>query len=140
MGDQSQRVRPIELLYGIWKRRKWLAIIGFVLPFAAVVGLVPFLPDLYRASAVIVVDRQQVPEDFVRSTVTSGLETRLHTISQEILSRPRLAELIMSLDLYPEVRKTASLEAVVGRMRQHIEVEFRGVEARARQGAIVAFR
>ena len=47
-------------------------------------------PDLYRSTATVLVERQQVPEAFVRPTVTSELETRLNTISQEILSRSRL--------------------------------------------------
>jgi protein tyrosine kinase modulator len=59
-----------------------------------------------------------VPEEFVRSTVTSALETRLHTISQEILGRSRLVELIGRFGLYPEMRKTASSEEVIQRMRR----------------------
>jgi polysaccharide biosynthesis transport protein len=141
MDDRSPRAQPLELVYAVWRRRKWLAILAFVLPFTAVIGLAAFLPDVYRASALLVVDRQQVPEDFVRSTVTGGIETRVQTISQEILSRSRLADLITSLNLYPELREKAPVDTVVGRMRRDIEVEIRGVEERARErGAMVAFR
>jgi len=48
---------------------------------------IAFLPSSNRSSALVLVDRQQVPEAFVRPTVTSGLETRLQTISQEVFSR-----------------------------------------------------
>src|SRR5438034_7978020 len=48
--------------------------------------------SFYRSTALVLVDRQQVPETFVHPTVTSELETRLHTISQEILSRSRLED------------------------------------------------
>ena len=118
----------------------WLAIFVFVVPLAVMLGSVPFLPNIYKATAVVLVERQQVPEEFVRSTVTSGLETRLRTISQEILSRARLEALIHQLGLYPDLRHRASPEAVVERMRRDIEVEFKGVDAQVRGGAIVAFK
>ena len=41
-----------------------------------------FLPSLWTARAVILVDRQQIPEAFVKSTVTSDVENRLLTLSQ----------------------------------------------------------
>ena len=62
------------------------------------------LPDLYRASAVVLVERP-VPETFVRPAVSGELESRLHVIKQEILSRARLTELINRFDLYPELRE-----------------------------------
>jgi polysaccharide chain length determinant protein (PEP-CTERM system associated) len=125
---------------GVWRRRRWLAVPVFVVPLAAVVGLAAFLPNVYRSAAVVLVERQQVPEAFVRSTVTSGLETRLQTISQEILSRARLEELIGRLDLYPDLRAAgASPDALVGRMRRDVQVELRGVDAVVRGGGIVAF-
>ena len=46
-------------------RRKWLAVTVFAIPCSVVVGLVPFLPNRYRADAVVLVERQQVPEAFV---------------------------------------------------------------------------
>ena len=77
------------------------AVAVFLVPLSAAVGLAVYLPAVYRASTVVLVDRQQVPEAFVRSTVTSGLETRLQTISQEILKRGRLEELIRALRSLP---------------------------------------
>jgi polysaccharide biosynthesis transport protein len=93
-------------------RRRWpVALAVFLVPLSAVVGLAISLPRVYRASTVVLVDRQQVPEAFVRSTVTSGLEARLQTISQEVLSRTRLEHLIQRFDLYPELRASGSMEA-----------------------------
>jgi succinoglycan biosynthesis transport protein ExoP len=145
MSDQTLAARPIELVSAVWKRRKWLAVLAFVLPFSAVLGLAAFLPSVYRATALVVVDRQQVPEDFVRSTVTSGVETRLQLIREEILSRTRLADLVTKFNLYPELRESGSVDAVVGRMRRDTEVELLGTEGRGRdrggdRGGTVSFR
>ena len=88
--DAPQKGVGVERLLAAWGRRKWLAVLVFSLPFVASVSMIYSLPPFYRSTAVVLVDRQQVPEAFVRPTVTSELEIRLNTISQEILSRARL--------------------------------------------------
>src|SRR2546422_6507031 len=110
------------------RRRKWLALLVFVVTLSIVMSLVAFLPNIYRSTATVLVDRQQVPEAFVRSTVTSALETRLHTISQEVLSRARLEDLINRFGLYVELRKQAPLEDVIARMRGDIKLELKSAE------------
>jgi polysaccharide chain length determinant protein (PEP-CTERM system associated) len=123
----------------IWSRRKWLAIIVFAAPVVAGASVISFLPNVYRSTATVLVDRQQVPEAFVRSTVTSALETRLHTISQEVLSRSRLEELIDRFGLYRELRERVPLEDVIGRMRSDIKLEIKSAELRGLREATVAF-
>src|SRR5207245_1368513 len=97
------------------------------------------LPDLYRSTAALLVERPEVAETFVKSSVTSELETRLHTISQEILSRSRLQELITRFNLYPELRKRATPEEVIERMRRDIRIEFTGAEPQFGRGPTIAF-
>ena len=58
------------------------------------------LPDLYRSETIILVVPQQVPESYVRSTVTTRIEDRLQSISQQILSRTRLERIIQDFNLY----------------------------------------
>ena len=87
------------------------------------------LPNLYRAAATVLVERQQVSEAFVRPSVTAELETRLQTIREDVMSRSRLSELIGSLGLYPEVRQKVPLEALVARMRRDIELDLKGVDS-----------
>src|SRR5437667_6293056 len=125
MAEETRQQSGLDMLLAVWSRRKWLAILAFVAPLAAGVSLISFLPDIYRSAATVLVDRQQVPEAFVRSTVTSALETRLHTISQEVLSRTRLEALINRFNLYADLRKEATLEDVIGRMRGDIKLELK---------------
>ncbi|PYQ24247.1 MAG: hypothetical protein DMF81_06050 [Acidobacteria bacterium] len=121
------------------RRRRWLALFTFVAALTAVVSVVWFLPDVYRSSATVLIDRQQIPDELVRSTVTSGLEIRLHTISQEILSRSRLEALIQRFDLYPDLRRSAPMEEVVERMRDDIRIDLKGGAARNERATTVAF-
>jgi uncharacterized protein involved in exopolysaccharide biosynthesis len=101
---------PIDYVKDIWRRRKWLAISIFVLVLAATASAALSLPDLYLASATVLVERRQVSEDFVKSTVTDELETRIQTIQQQVMSRARLSELIQRLGLYGPDRPKAPLE------------------------------
>ncbi|OLD47327.1 MAG: hypothetical protein AUI48_04265 [Chloroflexi bacterium 13_1_40CM_2_68_14] len=129
----------LDGLLAVWSRRKWLAMLAFVAPMAAAVSLLTFLPNIYRSTATVLVDRQQVPEKFVHSTVTSALETRLHTISHEILSRSRLEALINRFGLYSDLRKRLTFEEVIERMRGDIKLELKGVDVKGQEQATVAF-
>jgi len=138
--EEPQKGLAVERLRAAWARRKWLAVLVFALPFVAALSVIFALPTFYRSTALVLVERQQVPEAFVPSTVTSELETRLHTISQEILSRSRLESLITRLGLYPGLRKQVSTEELVERMRKDVKLELKTTNAReGRQNATTAF-
>ena len=128
--EAPQKGVGVERLRAVWGRRKWLAVLVFTLPFTAAMTMIFSLPTFYRSTAVVLVDRQQVPETFVPATVTSELETRLHTISQEIFSRARLEALITRFGLYPALRKQAQTEEVVERMRKDIKLELKTTNAK----------
>src|SRR5919197_6096993 len=113
----------METFNSVWGRRKWLGIVVFTVPFVAALSLIVFMPGVYRSTATVLVDRQQVPESMVRPTVTSALETRLHTIGQEIMSRSRLDALITRFGLYPDLKKSLSPEEIIERMRDDIKLE-----------------
>jgi uncharacterized protein involved in exopolysaccharide biosynthesis len=139
MTEEIRKEAGLDALPAIWSRRKWLAILAFAAPVSAAVSVVTFMPNIYRSTATVLVERQQVPEAFVKSTVTSALETRIQTISQEILSRSRLEALIHRFDLYLVLRSRVPFEQVIERMRKDIKLELRSVEARGQREATVAF-
>ncbi len=139
MADDTVKEAGLGMLLAIWSRRKWLAILAFAVPAAAAVSLITFLPNIYRSTATVLVDRQQVPEAFVRSTVTSALETRLHTISQEILSRSRLEALINRFGLYSDLKQRVSPEEVIARVRGDIKLELKSAKVTDQREATIAF-
>ena len=83
---------------------------------------------MYRATTLVLVTPQKVPENFVRPTVTSRIEDRLQSISQEIMSRTRLELVIAEFKLYPEEAKSLSQEEIIELMRKNIQVEIKGKE------------
>src|SRR5687767_6235257 len=101
----GKKYRPEDYLEILW-RRKWFVIVPFVIITLGTVIGTQFLPNRYRSDAQILIVPQQVPEDYVQSTVTTSLDQRLQAISQQIQSRTRLERIIQDLNLYPEERKT----------------------------------
>ena len=63
--------------FEILKRRKWSLILPalIILLAAAVVALA--LPSIYKSTATILIEEQEIPADFVATTVTSFVEQRL---------------------------------------------------------------
>lgn len=139
MPDQGGKGSVYELALEVWSRRRWLAIVVFALVVAGTAGTARFLPDIYRSTATVLVERHQVPETFVRSSITGELETRLQTISQEILSRARLEGLITRFGLYADLRRREPMEAAVEKMRRDVKLELKGAEQRSGRSPTVAF-
>lgn len=133
--DESPVLRAFEMV----RRRRVLALGVFAAVMAAAVSFALFLPDMFRATAIVLVDRP-VAETFVRPTVAGELESRLHVIKQEILSRERLTGLIDRFNLYPELRGNGAIEPALERTRNDIEVEQTGPEQVAGRTKTVAFR
>ena len=107
----------------ILRRRMWYIIIPFVLILAGATIYAITAPREYKASTLVLVSPQRVPEDFVRATVTSKVEERLQSIAQEVMSRTRLEKIITELRLYEKESKRLSKEEVVELMRKNIKVE-----------------
>jgi polysaccharide chain length determinant protein (PEP-CTERM system associated) len=112
----------------IFLRRIWYVIIPLVVVMIGAILYAYSSPKLYRASTLILITPQKVPEAFVRPTVTSTIGERLQSIGQEIMSRTRLEQVISELKLYQEEARSSSLEEIVELMRKNIQVEIKGRE------------
>ena len=123
----------------ILRRRKIVVMLVFAAVVAATASFAKYLPDLYRASATVLVERS-VPETYVRSAVGGEVESRMHVIKQEVLSRARLTELIERYNLYPELRSREPMDAVLDQMRHDIEIEPNGPEQLSGRKTMVSFR
>ena len=113
-GKQYSFVTLLQIL----RRRKWLVAIPTVLIAAGGLLWVRQLPNTYRSETLILVVPQRVPESYVRSTVTARIEDRLQAISQQIMSRTRLEQIVQDFNLYRRERAEQKLmEDIVERMR-----------------------
>ena len=121
--DDTARGMGLNGLLEILRRRRVLAVLPFLFVLTAAASLAFFLPSLWTARALVLVNRQEIPEAFVKSTVQADLEARLLTLSQEILTASRLDQIIKDHNLYPSLRRTRSADEVVEKMRKDIRLE-----------------
>ena len=105
------------------QRRKWFIVVPWlaILCIASVVAFI--LPAIYQSKATILIESQQVPEDLVRTTVTGYAEERIKTITEQILSRKTLEQIIKDLRLYPDLQGNAPVGDILRKMRKDVSVE-----------------
>ncbi len=107
----------------ILSRRKWIIILSFLFVFFGAIVYTLITPKLYRSTTTILIVPQPVPENYVRSTVTLGVEDRLPTIGQQVTSRTRLRNVMSTLGLFRKEQETRSQDDVVEDMKDRIEIE-----------------
>ncbi|MEI9479095.1 MAG: Wzz/FepE/Etk N-terminal domain-containing protein, partial [Deltaproteobacteria bacterium] len=125
---ETEKPLDIHAYVNMALRRKWYIIIPLVVSLVASFAVYKRLPKVYKAATLILVQPQTVPENYVRSTITDSVVSRLNTISQEILSRTRLEKVINEFNLYSDIRNSVPMEAIVEMMRKTIQVK---VESRS---------
>ncbi len=133
MQNVGQTVSGLDVAQAVWHRRKWLALVVFGAVLSATVAVARNLPNAYESTVTVLVERPQVPQRLVRQSednqlaASFELETRLRTLSQQILSRSRLSNLITRFDLYPDLRRRATLDTIAERMRRDVRLQFKEV-------------
>jgi len=119
------------------RRRWWLALPAFGI-WMAVWALAWFLPAVYRSETVILLQQQKVPEQYVVPNISADLQDQLQNLTQQILGRERLLNIMQDLNLYPALRVRVTGDEMVERMRKDIQVEL--VQAANRSGNLSAFK
>ncbi|QKT02483.1 lipopolysaccharide biosynthesis protein [Ectothiorhodospiraceae bacterium 2226] len=121
----EERTNTLELrdYAAFFKRRKWHIIVPLVIIMLVVATVAYGLPAMYRSSATILVEQQDIPQDLVRSTVTSYAAERIESIRHRVMTREVLMDIVERHDLFPEERAAGRVDDVVQRMRQSMLVE-----------------
>lgn len=104
-------------------RRRWWLIGPFFLLGWLGFGVAYTWPYRYRSEAVIQMERQKVPAQYVTPNVVSDLQDRLQSMKQQVLSRSRLQRLIEQFNLYSQDRTRMAIEDVVEKMREDVHVD-----------------
>ena len=104
-------------------RRRMVQIL-VVAAIVAAVGVVVAigLPPVYRSSATVLVQEQEVPPDLVRSTITSFADERIQVISQQVMTRAVLLQLAEKYGLYEKYRERATNDEIVALMHKNINL------------------
>ena len=116
-------MQSIQDLKTLIKRRYLIFLVASIPVFIITTVFALRLPPIYIAKSTILVESQQIPEEYVKATVTGYIEERLQTITQQILSRANLLDIIKKFGIYPEMQKNYATEIIVEKMRKDINLE-----------------
>ena len=118
--DETSKGPGLSGLLEIVRRRRVLAVLPFLFVVTAALSMAVFLPSLWTARALVLVNRPAIPERYVAPTVQADIDARLLTLSQEILTPQRLTQIAQQYGLY---RGARSIDDLVDRMRKDIRIE-----------------
>jgi polysaccharide chain length determinant protein (PEP-CTERM system associated) len=113
----------LQLIVKIIQRRKYYLLVPFIFINIAAILTALLLPPKYRSSSTILVEEQEIPVEYVMTTVTSYVDKRLQEIKQKILSSVKLKEIIDKYALYREDIDKRTVEEIIDNMRDDINVE-----------------
>ncbi len=128
----------LEEYWAIAVRRRWWILLPLFLVWAAVWGVSWFLPAMYQSESLILVEQQKVPDQYVVPNVTSNLQGRLQSLTEQILSRTRLKATIDKFHLYSGHSDFFNSGDPVEQMRYYIKIDL--VSAPDHPGEYTAFK
>lgn len=110
------------------RRRKTLILMVAASLLAASAALAFLLPAVYRSTATILIEEQEIPPDLVRSAIATYADQRIETIKQQVLSRSTLWKLVEQYDLYKGLRKRNPPEEILTRFVKDIQIDVMNVK------------
>ncbi len=111
-----------ERFRSFWRlRMSFLIISGILMALTMVVALM--WPPTYRTGATILIEQQEIPQDLVRSAISSFADERVQVISQRVMTTQNLMPLIERYNLYPDIRESKPREVLLQKMRNDISLK-----------------
>lgn len=119
----EENVKSLADIIAIVKRRRWYLLIPALLIFTLAAAAALLLPRTYKSTSTILIEEQEIPKEYVTTTVTSYVEQRLQTINQRVMSSTKLLEIINRFNLYPELKDKKTVDEIVQKMRKDIKMD-----------------
>lgn len=121
-------VTQLSDYFAILRRRKMQVFIPLTIILVIMVSLAFGLPPVYQSSATILIEQQEIPQELVRSTVNSYAEQRIQVISQRVMTRENLMNIIEKYDLFPEERQQGDINDAIADMSANIDIQMVSAE------------
>lgn len=109
----------IDLLF------RWKFLLIFILLISLPAGLVFYVktPKVYMASSLLSYQQQKINPNKMTVDVEARILDIVSTLTQIVISRTNLEDLIQNFDLYSSARERLPMEDVIDLMRKEIKVE-----------------
>lgn len=119
----EEQTKDLRDYIDAFRRRRTQVLVIFTVLFIITLLAAFLWPPTYRSTATILIEEQAIPSDLVRSTITTYAWQRIQTISQRVMSRANLLEIVDKYKLYESKRARETSEEIIGRMRVDIKLE-----------------
>ena len=138
--NQTSRSKQLNWkdYWEIAKRRRWTLLGPFFVCCLLGVVVAYLWPTRYKSDATVLVVQQKLSDKYVIPNVVSNADSRLQGLTEEILSRTRLQQIIQRFGLYAQDRSRLSLDELVERMRRS-DIEIAPVKSADRPEDLTAF-
>ena len=119
MEEQTKELS--DYIDAIRRRKIAITVIAAVL-FTISVLIAFLLSPVYRSTSTILIKEQEIPSELVRSTITTYAWQQVQTISQSVMTRANLLDIVNKYNLYADRRKWDTSEEITERMRKDVGV------------------
>src|SRR3990172_1320536 len=119
----EEQTRDLRDYIDAFRRRRTVVLVIFTVLFIITLLAAFLWPPTYRSTATILIEEQAIPSELVRSTITTYAWQRIQTISQRVMTRSTLIEIVDKHKLYQGKRAFETTEEITERMRNDIKLE-----------------
>src|SRR6056297_2169125 len=118
MNTQQSQIDILSKYLNLLIRWHKLIIICLLLAVSAALPYYLRLPDIYQSSASVIYQEQNINPSRLSPDERMRLEEMVNTVTQQVLSRKNLEDIINKFDLYPDMRKNLPIEDIMERLRE----------------------
>ena len=120
LDEQASEPLDMQRYLDVARRRYPYFLLALFVGWAAVWGASWVLPVSYKSATLILVEQPTMPKDYVVSNINDDLQERIQSITEQILSRSRLLQIIEKSNLYSG---GATPDEKVAKMRKNVGLE-----------------
>jgi polysaccharide biosynthesis transport protein len=119
MREQPEKLDAKMIRGFIRRQKKVFLTVSAVIFSAAIVFAVFFTPKIYLSTATFLIEGH-MPDEIVKGVSSGYTEERLQAITQRVLGREKLLEIIQQFNLYGSPKDQADVESAIKQMREDI--------------------
>ena len=123
MESKLEDTKTLSDYAAMLRRRSMIIFFTFTSTLAVTAAVAIGLPSIYQSAATILIEQQEIPQDLVRSTITSYANQRIEVIRQRVITSANLLAIVNKFGLYKEERKEEPTEVILEKMREEILLE-----------------
>jgi len=138
MEQDEQQGKTLAEYFEIIIRRRNVLIVSFLIVGFLGSVLAIKLPPVYRSSATILIEGQQIPQSLVATTITDFADKRIQLIKQRVMTRDRVLSIIQKHKIYLDKRNKLVPSELVAKFQQDAEINMISANVRDPRGGRVS--